>query len=136
MRVRGPERVRVRVPALPSCWLLVIQESDSPWSQPLVIVTKKDGSPRFCVDFRKLNCMTKKQIFPMPRVDEVLDSLVDSCYFTTLDLASGYWQIPLKPEDREKTVFCTRQGNFEFRVMPMGLVNASYSFQKNDATSP
>jgi len=108
----------------------VIQESDSPWSQPLVIVTKKDGSPRFCVDFRKLNCMTKKHIFPMPRVDEVLDSLGDSCYFTTLDLASGYWQIPLKPEDREKTAFCTRQGNFEFRVMPMGLVNASYSFQK------
>ena len=66
----------------------------------------------------------------MPRVDEVLDSLGDSCYFTTLDLASGYWQIPLKPEGREKTAFCTRQGNFEFRVMPMGLVNASYSFQK------
>ena len=108
----------------------IIQESNSPWSQPLVIVTKKDGSPRFCVDFRKLNSITKRQIFPMPRVDEVLDSLGDSCYFTTLDLASGYWQIPMDPSDMEKTAFCTRQGNWEFRVMPMGLVNSSFSFQK------
>ena len=108
----------------------IIQESISPWSQPLVIVTKKDGSPRFCIDFRKLNSITKKQIFPMPRIDEVLDSLGDACYFTTLDLASGYWQIPMNPDDMEKTAFCTRQGNFEFRVMPMGLVNSSYSFQK------
>ena len=108
----------------------IIQESNSPWSQPLVIVTKKDGSPRFCVDFRKLNSITKKQIFPMPRVDEVLDSLGDACFFTTLDLASGYWQTPMKPSDMEKTAFCTRQGNFEFKVMPMGLVNASYTFQK------
>ena len=108
----------------------IIQESNSPWCQPLVIVSKKDGSPRFCVDFRKLNSVTRKQIFPMPRVDEVLDSLGDACYFTTLDLASGYWQIPMEPNDMEKTAFCTRQGNFEFRVMPMGLVNASYTFQK------
>ena len=108
----------------------IIQESNSPWSQPLVIVTKKDGSPRFCVDFRKLNNITKLQIFPMPRVDEVLDSLGDARYFTTLDLASGYWQIPMDPKDVEKTAFCTRQGNFEFHVMPMGLVNASFTFQK------
>ena len=78
----------------------VIQESNSPWSQSLVIVTKKDGSPRFCVDFRKLNSITKIQIFPMPRVDEVLDTLGDACYFTTLDLASGYWQIQLNPKDK------------------------------------
>ena len=108
----------------------IIQESNSPWSQPLVIATKKDGSPRFCVDFRKLNNITKQQIFPMPRIDEVLDSLGDACYYTTLDLASGYWQIPMDPKDMEKTPFCTRQGNFEFRVMPMGLVNASFTFQK------
>ena len=108
----------------------IIKESNSPWSQPLVIVTKKDGSPRFCVDFRRLNFITKKQIFPMPRIDDVLDCLGDACYFTTLDLASGYWQIPMSPQDMEKTAFCTRKGNFEFRVMPMGLVNASYTFQK------
>ena len=59
----------------------IIQESQSPWSQPLGIVTKKDGSPRFCVDFRKLNSITKKQIFPMPRVDEVLDNIGNACYF-------------------------------------------------------
>ena len=108
----------------------IIQESNSPWSQPLVIVTKKDGSPRFCVDFRKLNAITKKQVFPMPRIDEVLDSLGDSCYFTTLDLASGYWQVPMDPDDMEKTAFCTRSGNFHFRVMAMGLTNASFTFQK------
>ena len=107
----------------------IIQESISPWSQPLVIVTKKDGSPRFFIDFRKLNSIAKKQIFPMPRTDEVLDSLGDAFYFTTLDLASGYWQIPMNPDDMEKTAFCTRQGNFEFRVMAMGLVNASFTFQ-------
>ena len=73
----------------------IIKPSDSPWSQPLVIVPKKDGSPRFCVDLRKLNSVTKKQIFPMPRIDEVLVSLGDSCYFTTLDLASGYYQVPM-----------------------------------------
>ena len=69
----------------------IIKESTSPWSQPLVIVTKKEGSPRFCVDFRTLNVISKKQIIPMPRVDDVLDSLGDACCFTTLDLASGYW---------------------------------------------
>ena len=73
----------------------IIRESTGPWSQPLVIVTKKDGSPRFCVDFQRWNSLTNKQIFPMPRVDDVLDSLGDACYFTTLDLASGYWQIPI-----------------------------------------
>ena len=83
----------------------IIQESISPWSQPLVTVTKKDGSPRFCIYFRKLNSITKKQIFPMPRIDEVLDSLGDACYFTTLDLASGYWQIPMSPDDIEKLLF-------------------------------
>jgi len=107
-----------------------IQESNSQWSQPLVIVTKNDGSLRFCVDFRKLNSITKEQIFPMPCVHEVLNSLGDACFFTTLDLASGYWETPMKPSDMEKTAFCTRQGNFEFKVMPMGLVNASYTFQK------
>ena len=108
----------------------IIQGSNSLWSQPLVIITKKDGSPRFCVDFRKLNNITKQQIFPMPRIDEVLDSLGDACYYTTLDLASGYWQIPTDPKDMEKTAFCTRQGNFEFRFMPKGLVNATFTFQK------
>ena len=66
----------------------------------------------------------------MPHVEDVLDSLGDACYFTTLDLASGYWQIPMTSEDMEKTACCTRQGKVEFRVMPMGLVNASYTFQK------
>ena len=66
----------------------------------------------------------------MPCVDDVLDSLEDACYFTTLDLASGYWQIPMASEDMEKPAFCTRKGNFEFWEMPMGLVNASYTFQQ------
>ena len=66
----------------------------------------------------------------MPRVDKVLDLLGDACYFTTLDLASGYWQLPMGPKDMEKTAFCTRKGNFEFCVMPMELANASFTFQK------
>lgn len=66
----------------------------------------------------------------MPRIDDILDFLGDACYFNMLDLASGYLQIPMKPEDMQKTAFCTRKGNFEFRVMPMGLVNASYTVQK------
>ena len=100
----------------------VIQESQGPWSQPLVIVTKKDGSQRFCVDFRKVNSIMKNQIFPMPRVDKVLDNLGHACYFTTLDLASGKYQWGHKTEI--KLLFAP------VKVMPICLINASYTFQK------
>ena len=109
----------------------IYQESSSPWSQLLVIVTKKNGSLRFCVDFSKLNAIAKKEIFPMLRVEEVLDILGNSCFFTTLELALGCWPILMKPEDTEKIAVCTTSGNFEFRLMPIGLVNASYTFHRN-----
>ena len=108
----------------------VVQPSSSPWASPVVMVRKKDGSHRFCVDYRELNAITKADTFPLPRIDDLLDQLGRSHYFTTLDLASGYWQIKVSPESREKTAFVTPQGLFEFRVMPFGLTNAPAVFQR------
>ncbi|GBM03366.1 Transposon Ty3-I Gag-Pol polyprotein [Araneus ventricosus] len=84
----------------------------------------KDGSTRFCVDYRKLNEITKKDSYPPPQIDDTLDVLNGSQWFTTLDLKSGYWQVEIRPEDREKTAFTTGQGLSQFKVMPFGLCNA------------
>jgi len=108
----------------------VIVPSISPWSSPVVMVRKKDGTLRFCVDYRHLNQITKKDTFPLPRVDDLLDQLGESRYFSTLDLASGYWQIRVAPESQEKTAFVTPHGLFQFRVMPFGLTNAPAVFQR------
>ena len=85
----------------------VIQPSHSPWSSPIILVRKKDGSTRFCVDFRKVNSITKKDAYPLPRVDDTLDTLGGSKIFSTLDLASSYWQVEVAEEDRPKTAFTT-----------------------------
>ena len=108
----------------------VIEPSDSPWSSPVVLVRKKDGSLRFCVDYRELNKVTRKDTYPLPRVDDLLDQVGHSKYFTTLDLASEYWQIRVAPYSCEKTAFVTPHGLFQFRVMPFGLTNAPAVFQR------
>ena len=104
----------------------VIQPSHSPWASPIVLVRKKDGSTRFCLDFRKVNAITRKDAY---RVDDTLDTLAGSQWFTILDLISGYSQVEMDPNDREKTAFCTTEGLFEFQVMPFGLCNAPATFQ-------
>ena len=99
----------------------VIKHSKSPWSSSIVMVKKKDGSSRFCVDYRKLNDITIKDAYPLPCVDESLDQLSGSKWFSCLDLNAGYWQVEMDPEDAEKTAFTSRKGLFEFTVMPFGL---------------
>ena len=97
-----------------------IEPSDSPWSSPVVLVTKKDGGIQFCVDYHRLNDVTVKDA-PLPRIDDTLDMVAGKQWFSTLDLASGYWQVSLSQEARVKTAFATHSGLFQFRVMPLGL---------------
>lgn len=113
----------------------VIEESHSPWSSPIILVKKKvqDGQKqefRFCIDFRKLNQVTVKDSYPLPRIDDTIDALGGSKFFSTLDLASGYWQIPLARDDKEKTAFIANNKLYHFSVMPFGLCNAPSTFQR------
>ena len=108
----------------------VIQPSTSPWASPIVLVQKKDGTLRLCVDYRKVNDVTRKDAYPLPRVDDTLDTLSGSKWFTTLDLISGYWQVEVCDGDIDKTAFCTTEGLFEFKVMPFGLSNSPVTFQR------
>jgi len=108
----------------------VIEPSSSPWASPVVMVRKKDGTLRFCIDYRELNKVTKKDTYPLPHVDDLLDEIGSPRYISTLDLASGYWQIRVAPSSREKTAFITPEGLFQFRVMPFGLTNVPAVFQR------
>ena len=105
----------------------VIRHSSSPWSSPVVL---EDKSWRFCVDYRKLNNVTHWDAYPLQRINTTLDSLNHCSLFTTLDLASGYWQVDVTEQDKEKTAFSTPNGHFEFNVMPFGLTNAPATFQR------
>ena len=106
----------------------VIEPSSSLWSLPIVLVGKKDWSTRFCVDYRKVN-VTHKDSYPLPHIDNTIDALAGSKWFSTVDHKSGYWQMQLSEEAKEKTAFLSGSGLWQFKAMPFGLCNAPATFE-------
>ena len=107
-----------------------IEPATSEWASPVVSVPKKDGSLMFCIEYRRLNAKTVPDAYLLPHMDDCLDSLGDAAVFTTLDCNSGYWQVPIAPEDMDKTIFTTHLGTFRHLRMPFGLRNAPAMFQR------
>ena len=108
----------------------LIEPSNSPWTSPIVLCKKKDNTVRFCVDYRKLNHVTRKDPYPLPRIDESLDSLGGAHFLCRMDLASGYWQLKISDNDKQKTAFATHRGLFQFKCMPFGLANSPATFER------
>ena len=109
----------------------IIEPSCRPWASPIVLARKADGSTCFCIDYRKLNAVTIKDSYPLPRIDDTLDALVGSQWFSTLDLSSGYWQVEVSEDDKPKTAFTTGTGGlYQFKFMPFGLCNVPATFER------
>ena len=106
-----------------------IEPSDSPWASPVVLETTKDRSTRFCVDYRRLSALTTKDVYPLPQIDDSLRLLGNQQWFSIMDLASGYWQVAMSPDVKQKAAFVTNEGLFQFRVMPFSLCNAPVTFE-------
>ena len=108
----------------------IIKPSRSPWTSPVVLVKKPDLSYRLCIDFRRVNAVSILDAYPLPRIDEILEMLGRARYISTIDLAKGYWQIPLEEKSKAVTAFTTPFGLYEFNVLPFGLHSAPATFQR------
>ena len=108
----------------------IIEPSSSEWASPILIVNKKDGSLRLCVDYRKLNSVSQSDMYPMPRIYELIDGLSQAKFISMFDLTRGLWQVPVSERDRFKTAFNTPFGSYQFNMMPFGLQGTPATFQR------
>ncbi|XP_050665158.1 uncharacterized protein LOC126965563 [Leptidea sinapis] len=128
----SPEKQKILVEQVDEMLKLdVVEPCESAWQSPVLLVTKKNGQPRFCLDSRKLNSITKRDAYNLPYISEILDNLRDARYLSSIDLSKAFWQLPIAPQDRDKTAFYVPgRGTFRFKTTPFGLTNAPSTQQR------